>query len=215
MKIVPAILADNYEDFLMRLRQAESFTDYVQIDLMDGTFVSSVSFPAENLTDTTTSLSFELHLMVKHPLAYMSRVFNPNIKKVIFHFESDVKHRDFIDQMKKRGVDAGVAIKPETRIDEFRETAEMVDTLLFLTVDPGSYGSPFRPEVLDKIREARNVFNGKTISADGGVSLDNLGMFLDAGVDYVCVGSRIFLQGNPAQNYNHFVSKLEKIEVQS
>jgi hypothetical protein len=34
-------------------------------------------------------------------------------------------------------------------------------------------------------------------------------------VDYVCVGSRIFLQGNPAQNYNHFVSKLEKIEVQS
>ncbi len=67
MKIVPSILADNTDDFLIRLRQAESFSDYVQIDLMDGIFVSFRSFPEEAINDIITSVSFELHLMVKNP----------------------------------------------------------------------------------------------------------------------------------------------------
>lgn len=213
MKIVPAILAENYEDFLMRLRQAESFTDYVQIDLMDGSFVPSLSFPAENLNSVRTSLAFEVHLMVKHPFAYMSRIFNPSLKKVIFHFESDVKHLDFIDQMKKRGVDVGMAIKPETEINEFKEIAELADTLLFLTVDPCCYGNPFKPEVIEKIIKARHVLKNKIIAADGGVSLDNLKLFTEAGLDYACVGSRIFLKGNPAKNYELFLEKLAELEV--
>ena len=213
MKIVPAILAENYADFLMRLRQAELFTDYVQIDLMDGSFVPSLSFPAENLNGLSTSLTFEVHLMVKHPFAYMSKVFNQNLKKVFFHFESDVKHLDFIDQMKKRGFDVGMAIRPETEISEFEETAEMVDTLLFLTVDPCCYGNPYKPEVIEKIRKARHKFRNKSISADGGVSLDNLRLFVEAGLDYVCVGSRIFLQGNPEKNYELFLNKLRDLEV--
>lgn len=213
MKIVPAILAENYADFLMRLRQAESFTDYVQIDLMDGSFVPSLSFPAENLNGLRTSLSFEVHLMVKHPFAYMSKVFNQNLKKVIFHFESDVKHLDFIDQMKKRGFDVGMAIRPETEISEFEEIAEMSDTLLFLTVDPCCYGNPFKPEVIEKIRKTRHMFRNNNISADGGVSLDNLRLFVEAGLDYVCVGSRIFLKGNPEKNYELFLNKLRELEV--
>lgn len=213
MKIVPAILAENYEDFLMRLRQAESFTDYVQIDLMDGSFVPFLSFPAENLNSVRTSLAFEVHLMVKHPFAYMSRIFNPSLKKVIFHFESDVKHLDFIDQMKKRGVDVGMAIKPETEINEFKEIAELADTLLFLTVDPCCYGNPFKPEVIEKIIKARHVLKNKIIAADGGVSLDNLKLFTEAGLDYACVGSRIFLKGNPAKNYELFLEKLAELEV--
>jgi ribulose-phosphate 3-epimerase len=214
MKIVPAVLAENADDFLLRLKQAESFVDYVQIDMMDGAFVPTNSFPPERISNLITSLSFEIHLMVKHPSAYIAPLHNPGLKKVLFHFESDVKHLDFIRQMRERGIEAGLAVKPETEIEEFRKIAEHVGTILFLTVDPGSYGSPFRPEVLDKIREAGTIFKDKIISADGGVSPDNLHLFLDAGVDYVCVGSRIFLNGNPAENYRHFISKLKQLKVQ-
>jgi ribulose-phosphate 3-epimerase len=213
MKIVPAILAENYDDFLGRLRLAESFADYVQIDIMDGSFVPTLSFPAQELNKVKTSLSFEVHLMVKHPFAFMSRIFNPNLKKVIFHFESDVKPFDFIEQMKKRGLDVGMAIKPETTIDLFEKTAEMLDTLLFLTVDPCCYGNPFKPEVVEKIRKARLMFKNKTMAADGGASLDNLKLFVEAGLDYVCVGSRIFLKGDPARNYKLFQEKLAEFEV--
>ena len=211
MKVVPAVLAENADDFRLRLKQAESFA---QIDMMDGFFVPTTSFPPQVINNTVTSLPFELHLMVKHPSAFIAPVHNPALKKVLFHYESDVKHLDFIHQMEQRGIEVGLAVRPETEIEDFRRIAEHVGTILFLTVDPGSYGSPFRPEVLDKIREARTIFEDKTISADGGVSPDNLNLFLDAGVDYVCVGSRIFLHGDPADNYKHFMSKLNDLEVE-
>jgi len=213
MKIIPAILAANCDDFMVLLQQAESFTDYVQIDMMDGAFVPSLSFSPQKLNHIRTSLSCEVHLMVRNPSAYMSGVDNPAIKKVIYHFESDVKHRDFIDQMRKRGLAVGLALKPETGLETCERIVEYVDSLLFLTVSPGAYGSPFRPEVMDKIKKARKMFHDKELSADGGVSLENLKLIIQAGVDSVCVGSRIFVQGNPAVNYRMFVNTLKELEV--
>jgi len=84
--------------------------------------------------------------------------------------------------------------------------------ILFLTVDPGQYGSPFRPEVAEKVAEARNIFPDKLISVDGGISLDNLKIFYDIGVDFACVGSRIFLKGEPEENYRRFTDKIREFE---
>jgi ribulose-phosphate 3-epimerase len=213
MKIVPAILAESFNDFILRLRQAESFAGYVQIDFMDGFFVPSNSFSAEKINSISTPLHFEVHLMVKHPSAFMSRISNPHLEKVIFHFESDVKHLDFINRIKENGIGAGMAINPETKISEFRDIAGHVDTLLFLTVEPGQYGSPFRSDVLKKIEESRRIFPDKIISVDGGVSIENLRLFFELGVDYVCVGSRIFLTCKPEENYKLFKKRLAELET--
>ena len=141
----------------------------------------------------------------------MTRIDNPHLKKGVFHFESDVKHLDFINQLKQKGLDTGLAIKPETEIDSFRKIAEHIDTLMFLTVDPCCYGNPFKSMVLKKIEQARHIFQNKIIAADGGISPDNLKLFFDIGVDYVCIGSRIFLGGNPKENYNIFIKKLTEL----
>jgi len=213
MKVVPAILAENFDDFLLKLKQAESFAQYVQIDLMDGIFVPTKSFSPEKINAIHTSLSFEIHLMVQNPVTVLNQINNPGLDKVLFHFESHVEHLHFINQIKEKGLKAGIAIKPETRIEEFNEIAKYVDTLLFLTVDPCCYGHPFKPEVLEKIAEARKLFPNVTISVDGGVSLDNLKSFIEIGVNYVCVGSRIFLNGTPEKNYKRFMAKLTKLNV--
>jgi ribulose-phosphate 3-epimerase len=212
MKIVPSILSETYEDFLLRLAQAEGLTDYVQIDIMDGNFVGTKSFPAEMISGVRTLLSFELHLMVAYPEVLVGKIRHPGLKKVIYHFEAVTDHGRMIQTLKERGVEAGLAVKPATTVEEFRAAAEAVGTLLFLTVDPGRYGSPFRPEVLAKVAEARKVFAGKVIGVDGGVSLDNLHAFFDIGVDYVCVGSRIFLHGRPEDNYRRFAERVRLFE---
>jgi len=211
MKIVPAILAERENDFFFLMKQAEAFTDYVQIDIMDGFFVPSRSFPVSALNRLKTSIDFEIHLMVKHPSAFMIQIDHPRLRKVIYHVESEVEHLDFINQLKKRGTEPGIAIKPETPVDELYRLTGLIDTVLFMTVDPGFYGSPFKPEVLDKIKETRSLFSKILIGADGGVSLDNLHLFINTGVDYVCVGSRIFLGDNPGENFRRFVRRLEEI----
>jgi len=211
MEIVPAILAENFDDCVKMLRQAESFTNYVQIDVMDGMFVPSKSFSLENINRVDTSIFFEVHLMVKDPLSLMAHIHHPQLKKVIFHVESDGNPLDFIKQMKERELMAGMAINPGTPIDRFKKVSEHLDTLLFLTVDPGAYGSPFKHEVLGKIEEVKKIFPNKVISVDGGISLDNLKLFVDLAVDYVCVGSRIFLKGDPKENYLKFVNKVKEL----
>jgi ribulose-phosphate 3-epimerase len=213
MKIIPAILAERENDFFFFIKQAEAFTDYVQIDIMDGFFVPSQSIPVSAINRLKTIMDFELHLMVKHPSASMISVVNPCLKKVIFHIESEVKHLSLINQLHERGISPGLAIKPETPLETFSHMVEHVDSLLFLTVDPGFYGSPFKPSVIDKIKETRFRFPNTIIGADGGVSLDNLNLFIDAGVDYACVGSRIFLGDDPGNNYRQFLRRVKEINT--
>lgn len=211
MDVVPAILAENYNDLILRVRQAESFTEYVQIDCMDGLFVPTRSVDPEAISLLKTSLSFELHLMVWAPSSFMDKVQNQGLKKVLFHFEADVDHPAFMKALNERGIRAGLAISPETPMKDFVEAASLADTLLFLTVTPGRYGSPFRPEVLEKVRDARHLFPGKLIAVDGGVSMDNLESFVNLGVDYACVGSRIFLDKDPSENYRRFLEEVKRL----
>jgi ribulose-phosphate 3-epimerase len=150
--------------------------------------------------------------MVKDPSSLMGRIRNKSLKKVLFHFESDVDHLEFIRSLRERGLGAGLAVKPETGLGEIGGVAPHADTLMFLTVDPCCYGNPFRAEVLDKVAEARRLFPGKTISVDGGVSLENLRSFMDLGVDYACVGSRIFQDGPPEKNYRLFLERMDELQ---
>lgn len=209
MKIVPSILAENEDDFLLRIRQAETFTHYVQIDCMDGIFVPTRSVPPETIGSLKSSLSFELHLMVRDPISFVDKAENKGLERVLFHSEADVDHLGFMKLLKDRGLSPGLAFRPETPMEDFAEFAAHADTLLFLTVSPGRYGSAFRPEVTDKVARARRRFPDKLIAVDGGVSLENLESFENMGVDYVCVGSRIFLGGEPAENYRSFTEKLK------
>ncbi len=212
MRVVPSVLAGDIDDFVRKMRQAEGFTEYVQIDLMDGLFVDSTSIPPESINTFTTSLSFEVHLMVVDPADVVSKICHPGLRRIIFHFEARVSHEDLAGEISRRGFSAGLAVRPETDLETIRATAEHFDTLLFLTVHPGRYGSAFLPETVIKVSQAKKTFPKKTIGVDGGVSIDNIGMFYDAGVDYVCVGSRIFMGERPRENYERFIKSFNALK---
>lgn len=209
LRIVPALLGETWEGFLPLFRQAEAFADHVQIDLMDGHFVPTASFPGGRLSALDTRMGFEIHLMVDDPIPWFSAVRSPSLKRVVFHVESAVDIAGVIGRIRERGLDPVVAFRPETPFCGFEEVVDLVPATLFLTVDPGRYGSPFRPEVLKKVSEARRAFPDKEIAIDGGASLDNLAEIRQAGADTAVVGSRIFTRGDPAENFRLFVEKAQ------
>lgn len=215
MKIVPAILTESIDECVNLMCLAQSFTDYIQIDIMDGLFVPTRSFPPEALNGISTSLSFELHLMVKDPLSAVKRLESKNIKKIIFHAETMNNYLPIISEIRGMGISPGIAVKPETELSRFIGATFLLDTILFLTVDPCCYGNLFRPEVLEKVARARKLFPATEIGVDGAVSLDNLGSLVNIGVDYACVGSRIFRSESPRASYLQFVQKLKEIEVRN
>jgi ribulose-phosphate 3-epimerase len=209
MKIVPAILTDNSQNLKRMLGQAETFTDFVQIDFMDGDFVPSKSIAPEDLAEIEISIGWEAHLMVKDPIGYLSSLNKVGLKRVIFHWEADSHRESIVSAIRDLGLAVGLAINPETALSQFANVVPNIDSVLFLSVHPGFYGSPFVEEVLEKIGEFRSRFPSVVIGIDGGVALENIQRLKALKMDYACVGSRIFRHDDPRKSYEEFARAAE------
>ncbi len=207
MKIVPAILTDRLETLRESLNAAQAFTDYVQIDFMDGQFVPSKSVSPKNLDGLSATLACEAHMMVKDPAQYLNDLRSFGFKRVIFHYEAESHPEPVIQTIKAQGMEAGVALNPETDISVLEGLVSELDSVLFLSVQPGFYGSPFVESVLQKIERFRPRYPDLEIGLDGGVGVDNISRIKTVGVNYACVGSRIFLSENPARSYKELEKK--------
>jgi ribulose-phosphate 3-epimerase len=199
--IVPAILSDKKEELVKMLNVCSAFTDYVQIDIMDGEFVPSKSITPKDLKGLQPALRSEAHLMVNNPLEWLEIFKNFGSQRIIFHFEIKEDHSKIIERIKRENLEVGIAINPSTNIDDFKPILKSIDVVLFLSVNPGFYGSPFIPEVLDKIKSFKKLYPDKTVGIDGGIKLSNIKTVKDAGADYICIGSAILKANNPKEEY--------------
>ena len=209
MKIIPAILTGKQEEFFELLSVCEKFTDYAQIDIMDGEFVPSQSITAEDLSIVTSpKLRSEAHLMVKDPLSWVDTFFRFGSERIIYHFEACNDHKKVISQIKAKGLSVGLAVNPPTQIEDFEYLIEFVDIILFLSVIPGFYGSAFIPSVLNKIEKFKKLFPYKSVGIDGGVKLGNVCSIAQSGVDHIYIGSALLKRPNPMKAYQEFMRKV-------
>lgn len=200
MRIIPAILTDNPEELKAMLSQAEEFTDWVHIDIMDALFVPTRSITALHLENTKTPLNSEIHLMTKNPEKYLLPFKKAGAKRISFHYEATEDQEAIIKIGKSLNLSIGLAINPETPISAVKHLLDKIDFILFLSVNPGYYGNPFLPEVLNKIRELKSLANIET-GIDGGIKGHNIKIVKESGVDFACVGSAIFQQPNPKESF--------------
>lgn len=210
IQVVPTILTEDPRVLETMVRQAESFTTYVQFDIMDGRFVPSRSITYEHLAALPMRLSWEAHLMVENPEDYLEGFRRVGAQKVVFHYEATSSSEEVISQARNLSLGVGLAVNPETPVSIIRPLASKVDSVLFLTVHPGFYGSQFIPEVLDKVIELRNIGLGVEISVDGGIRESNIAEVARVGVDVIYVGSAIFLQSQPGESFRRLVALAEE-----
>lgn len=205
-KVVPAILTDDPEALSTMVRQAEGFTNYVQVDIMDGQFVPSRSITAEHLAGLSTELSWEVHLMAQRPEEYLESFWKAGAHKFIFHYEATSSPAKVISQARNLGLMVGLAVNPETPLSAIHPLVSEVDSVLFLTVNPGFYGSPFIPEALEKAVEFHHTQPDMEIGVDGGMKESNVAQIAQMGIDVIYVGSAIFLQPEPGKSFRHLLA---------
>lgn len=208
MKIVPAVLTDKPEELRRMISQAETFCDLVQIDIMDGRFVPSKSVSAEDLMKVKTDLKLEAHLMVEEPTKYLEAFKRAGAKRIVFHYESKEGPSEVIARIRALGLEAGIAVNPETPIANVEKFFRDIDILLFLSVNPGFYGSKFLPAVCEKAKTLKGRKDKPIIAMDGGIKEDNILLIRDSGVDIACVGSGIYGKGDAKQNYQSLLKRL-------
>ncbi|MFA5309128.1 MAG: ribulose-phosphate 3-epimerase [Dehalococcoidales bacterium] len=206
VRTVPAILTDDPATLEKLVRQTESFTDFAQFDLMDGDFVPSHSISCGDIAALKTKLKWEAHLMVRHPEECLADFKKAGAGKIVFHYEATPAPQDVIRRIKTLGMKAGLAVNPETPISAFAPLLKELDSVLFLSVNPGFYGAKFIPEVLEKIVEFRRAYPQMETGIDGGVKESNIAQIARTGVNVIYVGSAIFLQPDPAASYKRLAA---------
>jgi ribulose-phosphate 3-epimerase len=200
-RVVPAVLTDDPESLRTMVRLAEGFSDYVQFDIMDGSFVPSRSIGWEHLANLSMQLRWEAHLMVFQPEDYLADFQQAGAKRVFFHYEATDAHQKIISLARELGLEIGLALNPETPTAAILPLIADLDSILFMSVNPGFYGAKFIPEVLDKITEFRKIYPDVEIGIDGGIKEDNIKLIAQNGVDCIYVGSAIFLQPQPGESF--------------
>lgn len=208
MRLVPVILTDTIDTYRHRIELAESLTDYIQVDFMDGIFSPLVSVSPIEVAGVETNLTLEAHLMVEDPISYLRPLTGLQFVKAFFHYEAVSKHRVVINQIRDLGMKVGLAVNPDTQIGEFSGLVDGLDAVLFLAVDPRVRGSSFQAGVLGKVKQFKSSYPRIEVGVDGGINLENLESVLSAGPDFICVGSAIFNAPDPRLAFREFRKRI-------
>ncbi len=208
----PSILAADFSVLGKQIKEVEAAgTGYLHIDVMDGCFVSSISFgmPVIQSIRKTTDLIFDVHLMIERPERYVEEFAAAGADIITFHIEATEDPAALIHKIHDLQLKAGLALKPATPVSAMIPYADMLDMLLVMTVEPGFGGQDYLPESTGRIAEAKRIFEArelaKDIQVDGGIRADNVHVALEAGANVIVAGSAVF-QGDIGKN----IEKMQK-----
>ena len=207
-EILPSILSADFARLGEQVAVLEQAGCRVlHVDIMDGHFVPNITIgpPVVASLRKATRLTLDVHLMIADPDHYAPLFIEAGANRVSVHQEACPHLDRTLKMIQGLGTLAGVVINPSTPVATLDEVLGFVDYVLVMSVNPGFGGQKFIPYTLDKVRDLAQKRREKGLSfaieIDGGVTLENVGDMVKAGVDWVVAGSAIFGAGNPAEAF--------------
>ncbi|MBN2255801.1 MAG: ribulose-phosphate 3-epimerase [Deltaproteobacteria bacterium] len=214
MHIAPSILSADFSKLGEEIATVEAAgADLIHIDVMDGHFVPNLTFgpPVIASIRKTTNLPFDVHLMIENPERSIQAFVDAGSDIITIHCEAESHLHRAIESIQEKGVKAGVSLNPATPLCMIDDIIEYVDYVMIMSVNPGFGGQQAIEKVLPKIEKTRKMIDSRAphvrLEVDGGIKLDNISSFRDAGVDIFVAGSAIFQSGD----YGRTIAEMKKI----
>ena len=217
VEVATSLLSCKEDKIIETIHELEKAkTNYFHIDVMDGEFVKNNTHDKMleycEYLDHVSRTPLDVHLMVKDIKNFIDGylIFNPNI--ITFHYEACKNQEEVmetINYVKEKGRRVGIAIKPNTKVEEIEKFLPFIHLILVMTVEPGKGGQTlitsniYKINKLNQIREAQNL--NFDIEADGGINESNSQKLINAGVDILVAGTAIL----KSKDYKEAITKLK------
>lgn len=224
MQIIPAILPNNIEEIRQKLARVDGLCEWVQIDLTDGVFVASTTWPyngededgferilaEEEGLPYWADFNFEFDLMVKDATKNLPMFITMGAKRIIFHYEAEdstdlIEFFEGIDPYIRENIEFGIAFSPSTPLENIYPLVPYLDVVQCMGSDTlGMHGVPLDERVYEILRTLRTKYADLPLSVDIGVTRDTIAKLQDAGATRVATGSMVWKSDNMAQLFTTF-----------
>lgn len=193
-------------------------TDYIHIDVMDGEFVEKNTYQKmlelSSYVRRISNMPLDVHLMVKDVETAIN-VFAPvEANLMTFHLEACKDEEEvfkFINMIKDNHSRVGIAVKPDTKIEEIYKFLPFIHVVLVMTVEPGKGGQTLISDMVDKIGTLKNHIDENNldtvIEVDGGINLATCERVKEAGASMLVAGTAILM----AKDYGNIIEDLKEI----
>ena len=191
-------------------------TDYFHIDVMDGKFVEKDTyqkmFEYASYIRRISNLPLDVHLMVENIDKAVEDFLavEPNI--ITFHLEACKDKEDVmkkIQYIKDNRCKVGIAIKPNTKIEDIYEFLPYIHLCLVMTVEPGKGGQTFLSDMVKKIEDLKKYLEENNletdIEVDGGINLKTAPIVKNAGANILVAGTAILM----ANKFEDIINELK------
>ncbi len=202
--IAPSILTADFLHLQSEIEMVNgSEADLLHLDIMDGVFVPNLTFgfPVIRQIKSVTQKPMDVHLMVVNPDRYLEEYRDAGADWLTVHYEACTHLHRTIHRIKELDMKPAVSLNPHTDVALLENVLTDLNMVLVMTVNPGFGGQKFIENSYVKIRKLRRMISDAgaqtLIQVDGGVTEENIGDLIKAGVDVFVVGNTIFSASDP------------------
>ena len=193
--ILPSLLMCDFANLAAEVRRLESAgVVALHLDVMDGSFVANLTYgmPVVAALREITDLILDVHLMIQRPGDFIAEFRDAGADIITFHAEADGSPREILAEIRSLGAAAGIALNPQTPVDDIVSVLDLCDLALVMSVPAGFGGQTFDRSVLRKLEWLRQqTADQLVLEVDGGVNTNTAGDCVRAGAHAVVAGSAI------------------------
>ena len=198
----------------------KGITPGFQIDIVDGVFAPSVSWPfaepspqeaLRKIKQFTTDFEIEVDCMIMYPEKYLSLFVELGVKRVIVHIGSTDAYSAIVKHAKEHGYKIGFAFTNDVPLSFIYPYIGKIDFVQVMGITQvGRQGEPFDTRTLTTVTTLREQYPELEIAVDGGVNAQTIPKLLEVGVNRFAPGSAIAQAENPADAYKQLLSLMRK-----
>ena len=203
IQISPSILSADFSQLGNEIKRLEEGgADMIHVDVMDGHFVPNLTIgpPVIKALRKQCSIKFDVHLMISPVHKYIEAYANAGADIITIHPEATENLEESISKIKSLNKKVGISLNPESKLNLITKYLEKIDLVLIMSVNPGFGGQEFMPEVLDKVKQLKEIKSKKNmnfdIEIDGGINFDNCQSAIEAGANILVSGTTVFKSNN-------------------